>query len=469
VTRQRRWAALGLCLALPVAAFFAAPGARADDSPGADLAGLNATAYGSGLQISPLTPGLVGAGNVARGNLVEAAVPYASAGTATGPSNTCVASPAYPGDTAAGAGNALSTFAPQLPAAFVNLLNYPVLARADYPAQVTAGSSSTYSPPGGTGAATASASATVGGANCQASTSSEGTPPVLSVGSATASSQTVLTATSVSATGHSDVGSISLLGGLVSISGIVSDATASSDGTNGQVSSNFGIASVKVAGQAASIGPQGLTLDATGVAGSLIPVANQALVALAQAGISVHTVSPVQSTDGAQATVTSGGLVIDFEDQNVPNPEGQVPVSSVGLDLNVGFSYATADATALPPLGSIGANIPSSGSGSGPAVVSGSGSTPAVSGVSGPAATAVAGPATATNPAVSISSSGASTPKAPPAASAPAAVPAYRPAAAILGVPVKVAWVVIAAMLSLVASGPLLGYANWQLLRGRRS
>jgi hypothetical protein len=39
----------------------------------------------------------------------------------------------------------------------------------------------------------------------------------------------------------------------------------------------------------------------------------------------------------------------------------------------------------------------------------------------------------------------------------------------LLGAPVKVAWVVIAFLLSLVVSGPLLGYANWQLLRGRRS
>ena len=39
--------------------------------------------------------------------------------------------------------------------------------------------------------------------------------------------------------------------------------------------------------------------------------------------------------------------------------------------------------------------------------------------------------------------------------------------ASFLGLPVRVAWVVIAVLLSIVAAGPLLGYANWQLLRGR--
>ena len=41
--------------------------------------------------------------------------------------------------------------------------------------------------------------------------------------------------------------------------------------------------------------------------------------------------------------------------------------------------------------------------------------------------------------------------------------------ASIMGTPVKLAWVVLAFLISLVLAGPLLAYANWQLLRGRRS
>jgi hypothetical protein len=41
--------------------------------------------------------------------------------------------------------------------------------------------------------------------------------------------------------------------------------------------------------------------------------------------------------------------------------------------------------------------------------------------------------------------------------------------AGFLGIPVRVAWVVAAILLSIVAAGPLLAYANWQLLRGRTS
>jgi hypothetical protein len=37
----------------------------------------------------------------------------------------------------------------------------------------------------------------------------------------------------------------------------------------------------------------------------------------------------------------------------------------------------------------------------------------------------------------------------------------------VFGVPVRVAWVVVALLIAVLAAGPLLMYANWQLLRGR--
>lgn len=459
-------------LGLPSIGFLLAPSAHADDSPGANLAGINASAYGTAVQVQPLTPGVVGAGNVSQGNLIEADIPYASTASSTGPTSTAVASPAYPGDTAAGAGNALGTFAPQIPAPLLSALNDPVLARADYPAQVSTGTSSTYSPPAGgaIGLGNATATAADSGSDAQAATSQTAFQSAgISVSSSTATSQTVLDASTVTAKSHTDVGAISILGGLVKIAGISSDASSTSDGNNGQPDSDFNLGAVTVAGVPASIGPNGITIQGSGPATFLVPDANQALVALKQAGISVHTIAPTTTLDGASAAVTSGALVVQFQDANVPNPNGQVPVSSLGLDLNIGLSQASADATGLPPLGSLGSigslgSLGSTSTGSlgglGGAGVSPSG---AVASVSSAAPTgdlgSSAAPSVASIPAAPTQSSAA-----PPSTVLPPMAPA-----AIWGVPVKAAWVVIAFLLSLVISGPLLGYANWQLLRGRKT
>lgn len=460
--------AVATVLGLPTLAFFLAPSAQADESPGANLAGIAASASATAVQVSPLTPGLVGAGNVSQGNLVEADIPYASSAVSTGPSSTAVASPAYPGDTAAGAGNAIATFAPQFPPQMVSLLNYPVVARADYPAQVSTGSSSTYSPPSGSGAGvgTASADATDSGSTASSSTSKNafGASGV-TVASSTADSKTVVGASVVSATSRSHVGTIEILGGLVKIAGISSDATASSDGNTGQPTSHFKLGAVTVAGLPASIGPDGITINGSGPAPFLVPDANQALVALKQAGVSIHTIAPTTTFDGASATVTSGALVVQFQDANIPNPNGQVPVSSVGLNLNLGLSQASADATALPPLGSLGAFPGGSGpspSSSGAAVPSaGAGAVPVAAGNTSSAGMATT-PAMASAPQPGSVGTGA-------APSSPQAAAPLSPPTTLLGAPIKVAWVVIAFLLSLVVSGPLLGYANWQLLRGRKS
>ena len=464
-------AALGLMAGLPILAFAIAPSsAHADDTPGANLAGLNASSSAYGVQVSPLTPGVVGAGNVSQGNLVEADIPYASATTDTGPSSAAVASPAYPGDTAAGAGNALGTFAPQFPAALINALNYPVVARADYPAQVSTGSSATYGPPGpSTGIGSARADATPSGSDAKSTTSTTSMATALTVASSIVSSTTQLGASTVAAASHAEIGSIDIMGGAVHIAGLTSDASARSDGNQGQPASDFKLGAVTVAGTPASIGPDGITLGPSSQGGVLAPTANQVLAALKQAGISMHTIAPVTTVDGASATVSSGALIINFVDANIPNPNGQVPVSSLGININLGLSQASANATALPPF----ASFPSDAFGTPAAVPASAGSggsvSPDLSGGTVPvgsggqevtAAPSQGVPALAGTPA-------SAQPSGSPGASGGPLVPI--PQTTLLGAPIKVAWVVIAFLLSLVVSGPLLGYANWQLLRGRKS
>jgi hypothetical protein len=467
--------AVGLVAGLPLLAFAVAPSAHADDSPGANLAGINASSYATAVQLAPLTPGIVGAGNVSQGNLFEVDIPYASTSTSTGPSNAGVASPVYPGDTAAGAGDALATFAPQLPAALVSALNDPVVARADYPAQVSVGSSSNYAPPGpaGTGVGNASADATPAGATSQSATSQSSLAGAVTVASSTASSATVLNASSVQASSHTDVGTIEIMGGLVKIAGLTSDASVTSDGNVGQPTSNFNLGAVTVAGTPASIGPNGITVASNSQGNILVPTVNQALSALKQGGISIYTIAPASTLDGASATITSGALVLAFQDANIPNPNGQVPVSSVGMDINIGLSQASADATALPPITPFPSSFGGSTSASSPSVGSVNSGVVSSPGTGGAVPVSAGGGGSLTAPGPSVASTGASTPGSPtssgPAGNGASGPLVPIPPATLLGAPIKVAWVVIAFLLSLVVAGPLLGYANWQLLRGRKS
>jgi hypothetical protein len=444
---------------LPLAAFELAPAAQADNSPGANLAGINATATATGMELAPLTPGVVGAGNVSQGNLISAAVPYATANTTTGPSNSATSSPAYPGPTAAQAGTDIETFSSQFPTALANALNYPAQAQADYPPQLTIGSSSSYAPPGGsaTGVGTASANATDSGAQSNSSSSAEGFGTLMSISSSTSSAKTVLEASSVASTAHTDVGTIKLLGGAVTISNVTSEATATSDGTTGKPSTTFKIGSVTVAGKAAYIGPDGIHLASTTQGSLLTPTANTVLADLAQAGIQAKTISPQSTTNGGSATVTSGALEIQFLQQHIPNAGGRVPVSAIGLDVYVGLSQADANATALPPFTPVGA-IGGTGAATGGSATSGSSSAPVAS-LGGASASVFPSPPLPASSSSTLSQQGSGG-----SGSATAPQPAT-----LLGLPVKVSWVIIAILLSIVASGPLLGYANWQLLRGRRT
>lgn len=462
-------AAVATMVAFPLAALGLAPAARAAGSPGADLAGVNAAATASGMLVSPLTPGLVGAGNVDKGNLIEAAVPYAASSTSTGPSNSGVSSPVYPGGTASELGNMLNTFSP-LPGPLQKDLNDPVLARSDYPAEVAVGTTGRYAPPTGAGAGlvtAASESSPSGTTSSAALSRTTLAASLITIGSATATTTTDLRASSVASTARADVGRITLLGGLVVIAGLESDASAGSDGTTGQQSSHLRMGQVTVAGQRAYIGPDGIHVGSPGQGGALVPAVNQVLSALTQAGIAIRTVAPTSQTDGSAAQVTSGALQISFLDKHIPNPNAVLPITTVGLDLDIGMASASADATALPPFDpSIGSGLPGvGGTAAGGATVAASGGPGAgLASVGGSGASLATSTAGATGPVLSAPAG-----VAPGSEAGPSATLGSPQPASVLGAPVPVAWVVLAFLISLVVAGPLLGYANWQLLRGRKT
>ncbi len=441
-------------------------------TPGSDLAGLNTMASAAGIDVEPLTPGLVGAGNVTTGSLVQASLPYAQTTATTGPMTQAVASPAYPGATAADAGSALETFGP-FPPQVANALNDPAVATADYPAQVTTPSSSSYSPPGGSttgvGASTAQTADGIANATSSLNDTAWGTAaaPLVEVTSAKATSSATVAAGTVQTTAGSVLGGVTI-GGLIQIATVTSSATASSNASTGAPQATLQIGAVTVEGHKGYIDQSGVHLDGTTVPDPGLALANQALKQLSAAGVSVTLLSPTNQSTGAQATANSGAIQVTYSNNYLPNPAGVSPLTSAGLVIDLGDSQATADATPLPPI----ANTPP------------------------PAAAAPAGPSTPPPSPSPVSSSTPPGPVTPPSAGSggtPAvagtpATPGHYVAASparvvtlggdsgriqpepvgFLGLPIGVGWLALAIILSVVAAGPLLAYAHWQLLGGRR-
>lgn len=457
--RGRRAASLasgGLFVVLPLVAYFAAPSASADNSPAANLGGLNATSYGTAIQFEPLVKGLVPAGNLATGDFFQISIPYAQTSSQTGPSSAAVATPVYPGPVAASlsGGLALLGFPPALAKLFVD----PVLAQAAYPPQPGMNATGNYSPPEGTttGVGTASTSADVGGSKAESVLSN--TPlagGLITIGTASNNSSTTIGASSVSDVAHADLTHISIDHGLVDIASISSDSSATSNGSVGTETSTLKIGAVTVAGQPAYIGPDGLHLAKTSNSlENLTGVLNQVLVALQQAGLSITTVNPSSTVQGAQASVDSGVVQIGFQDQSIPSPDGEVPVTSAGVLIDLGLTHADAQATALPAIPSFNSSSPPNFSSPGSQSLSGNtGST-----------------GTGSSTVINTNNTGGSGSQ-PATAQLPSQSNGslVTQPAAFIGVPTRMAWVVIAVILSIVASGPLLGYANWQLLRGRKT
>lgn len=495
--------AVGLVVGMPCAAFLVAPAHAATDhstgrhaAPGSRLAGINTTAAATGAQIAFFAPGIVPVGDSKVGNLLQGSLPYATSTGSTGPSTSGLAAPAWPGDVAANAGNSIQTFQPSFPKPLVKLLNDPVAAHSTYPAQLNTRTSGTYSPPGGdqTGIGSARTSSAKSGTSSSAqvnSTSPLGAIPggsslvkglapvldgpaggilkglgvkpkvagssVLNLGSATASTHGTINAASVASSAKARVNHVTVAG-VVKIDGVSSNAVALSDGKRGSQHSQLHVGKVTVAGVPASIGPKGLSLKKQSVGGSsaATSTANKLLAGLKKSGVTISTIAPLHHVKGSRATVTSGAVQIEFAVKSVPNLAATIPQlplplpNSTAIDIDLGFSQATADATRLPPPGPPVKTPPTTTPPTNPTTNPG-GSGMAPSGPAG-AGTLPGGDTSTTG------SGGGGT----PIVAGPASDTAF-------GIPVRVAWVVFAFLLSLMVAGPLLAYANWQLLRGRTS
>lgn len=110
---------------------------------------------------------------------------------------------------------------------------------------------------------------------------------------------------------RSVAGDISILGGLVTIDGVTTVASASSDGKKGVGQGRATYGTLTALGQKFRFGPDGF--EAVGQAVPIPGLPDQVPAALEQLGLTISVPEPTYEVDGDAATTTMPGLVVDFD------------------------------------------------------------------------------------------------------------------------------------------------------------
>ena len=446
---------------------FGVPGASAQTT--ASLAGFNLGATSAVVQFEFDSPGLLPVGDPTVGNIFAADIPLARTTASSGPQIDALGSPIYPGDAGAHAGTAVATFGgPELP-------NDPVLAEANYPPTPSNSSTASFSVPGVNNGpfSVGPASSTAQGSPTGASVDS--TIGDIALGPPVGSAANLVHIQSAHATNSMQIGDSTVttsatslatgidIAGEIQVASVDGTAGGTSDGNNGTPSAGLAIGKVTVAGQAAYIDKDGVHLAGQSGGGPGVTVANGILANLANEGISVHTISPTEVTNGPVGSGDSGALVVTLKTAtpNVPGAGSLVPGAPpvpgapsipVVINILIGNADATANASPLPSFNfgssDLGSSLGSTDSGTG--ISSGS----ALTGVSG--MTPSLAPTTVTIPPTGPGSSAS-------------AARRFSAVLAGLGKPMSVGLIIGLIFLALCSAGGLMGYARWQLIDGRRS
>jgi hypothetical protein len=510
----------GLTVAGAAAVGFA-PAAHADSSGGSStssIVGYNVTAEGIGAQFGFDIPNLVPLPNT---NLVEGDAPFARTNVQTGPTVDSIGTPYYPGDLLGNLGGLESEFLPpglgplgfcpigSVPSpptcTFPVAGNYPVMARAEYPANSAYGTSSTLGPsaPAGSpvlpsgfsGVANASQN---GGSSTGTLTDlvvgpglAPGGADILQVASEKATDAVNLGASTVTATASTVVKTISIVG-MVDISEIDSEASSASDGNTGTPLASLHIGQVTVAGQPAYIDNQGVHVVGNSSSLPGVPTVAQLQTSLdqtlAQDGVNIRLLDPQQTTNGAEGIANSGGLVIaishDFSvpfvnpgavlsplTNNIPNApaiEPCIPTQDVGQIPIPGLQGQTLLGNVCLPAGNYTAVT---------SITLGLASTDATANVlqqlsvplstlgtpgdNGLGALSSTGPTDLTGQTNLGSVSGPGVTNANPISGGLARFP-------LRGIPAPLGWVIAGIILCVIFAYPMMLAARWQFLVGRR-
>ncbi len=486
---QRRVLAATALAGAAVVGFAPAAHAQGSGSP-SQLVGYNLTAEAIGVQFAFNIPGIVPLPNE---NLLEDDVPFSRTLVSGGPLVQAIGTPYYPGDILANLGGLESEFLPpQIPN-----INYPGMARADYPADSAYGTSATFgaSFPAGLpllpSVATGTANASANGGTANGTISDvvvgpglgQGGAPLLEVGSNQSNTSVTLGTSTVTSTASAVIKTIDVAG-MLDISGIDSQANSTSDGNTGTPVASLQIGQVTVDGEPAYIDNQGVHVVGTNPAPAGTPTAAQLQSSLdqtlAQDGISISLLEPEQTVNGADGTANAGGLVIsithsfdvpflnlgaltgnllqpciptqDVGELPIPGLEGQTLLGNVCLpsgnytaitSITLGMAMTDANASVLQQI-----SVPTL-----PITLSTPGGLGSLSSTGPTNLTGVTSPGTVTGP-------GAPT--------APQALGGGLSKFPLRGVPAPLGWVILGIVLCVIFAYPMMLAARWQFLVGRR-
>ena len=285
-------------------------------------------------------------------NGCELVLPEATSQLQNGPLGRGVAAIVWPGALAADIGSLIITASNGQVPDSARQLNDPVRAQAE---TGTTHETATYdSVPGTSMKSTAHGDKVTADASVESSQAN----PASSFGKTTGSSAVTLTgASTAAAVAHSTVQNVSLAAGVVKIDGVVSDASATTDGTTAKAKG-----ATKVSGM--TVGGVPVTVDGDGVhaMGGASPLPLQTLqtqvnAALSQAGLTILMGPPTVHVEGASTVYKAASLIVDWTPPAPPAPAPNQHFSSTFTlgGANVSVNSAKAFGYTPPPFNPGGA------------------------------------------------------------------------------------------------------------------
>lgn len=323
---------------------------RADDAPGSGFGIFSLQANAPGIQVVTTESSGTCFRNYAADNGCEGVVPQAVSTLRSGPVGHGLAAVAWPGTIAAGAGSLLITVGGDKVPPQAAMLNDPV--RADAYTNVGKPTQSNDTVPGSTMTATALPSHVSADAELGQST----VLAVATAGSTQARSSVDLTGPSAAtATSHSEVKNVDIAG-VLHIGSVVSDATATTDGTTAAAHGVTTASGITVDGVAVTIDDNGVHVAGQGTGtGSEQATVNSAL---SRAGIQVALGAPQGKPKGGSVTYNAQSLVVVLGEPGLTTTV-VLGGANVSVAASPGFSFSvpgtpplSAGVPAVQPVGS---------------------------------------------------------------------------------------------------------------------
>ncbi len=155
-------------------------------------------------------------------------------------------------------------------------------------------------------------------------------PPALSAlvdsGSFISESNTV-TKKNSTADSRAHVGDVKVLGGAVTISGVTTRSSVSTDGKKAKADGVARYGTLTALGQKFAFGPDGF--EAVGQGAPIPGLPDQAVAALKQLGLTISVPKPVYEVKGDMATSTVSGLVLDFDLTKLKSKLPELPLGDL--------------------------------------------------------------------------------------------------------------------------------------------